>query len=191
MCIRLFYLLPSPCILSGPAGRRKAERGGESWVQGASLFSRAILRNIGFAVVVSWSLARSPAVSISLNGLSKRRKKSARGCVFLRVSCTRMTSMCWSPTRRRSSSWTRSSRLSRYTSKIVGAGRHDDSFCRRAKDAGKVGPTLSNGRHTCRTCARVVTSDVRVSQAARGNTYLYSEDTDSSRAFLRLPGRGW
>lgn len=50
--------------------------------------------------------------------------------------------------------WTRSSRLSRYTSKIVSAERRDDSSCRRAKDAGKVGPSLSNSRHTCRTCTR-------------------------------------
>lgn len=45
------------------------------------------------------------------------------------------------------------SSLSRYMSKIFGLERHDDTtFCRRS--AGKVGTTLSNGRHTCRTCTR-------------------------------------
>lgn len=68
--------------------------------------------------------------------------------------------------------WTRSSRLSRYMSKIVGAGRHDDSSCRRAKDAGKVGPTLSNGRHTYRTCTRCHFRCACVSDGARKHLFI-------------------
>lgn len=52
------------------------------------------------------------------------------------------------------------SSLSRYMSKIFGVGRHDDTAsCRRS--AGKIGTTtLSNGRHTCRTCTRCQSRDV-------------------------------
>lgn len=124
------------------------------------LLSRVYLcANIGMQ-----SLLISLVFAVSISRMDCQRAR-LRFCVFARewLRCVSYSSTYV---------WTRSSRLSRYMSKIVGAWRHDDSSCRRAKDAGKVGPTLSNDRHTYRTCMRCHFRCACVSDGARKHLFI-------------------